>query len=270
MMDTKTMKEQYSTYADKITEKRYHSPYAMRRYAHRSQYAAIIAHINQGENVLDAGCGEGTLSCLLAKEKGVHVTGIDISEPNIAAARALAIRMGVEHLVTFQVSDAEHLPFPDNSFDIVVSSHVLEHLPDFMQGLREIHRVTRDRAIVAVPTIFNLCSLIQAARGSFWEISKRSILALPLGFFKMLRYIGDEGVDEGYEGHRELTHIWRYPWVVRRRMKDGRFSIVSFEASAFPFPYINILAPLSSKLDNLRRWPILRYLGYGSTMVLKK
>lgn len=265
----KSNKETYTTFSDKILDKRYNSPNSLRRYAHRAQYQSVVDQVPSGSRVLDAGCGEGALSCLLAA-KGCTVTGVDISAPNIERAKALAREMGVEDSVSFLQGDAEHLPVPDASFDAVVSSHVLEHLPDFDQGLRELHRVSRDKVVVALPTILNLCSIVQAGHGSFWELSKRSLLAFPLGLFKTLVHLFGEGVDEGYSGNKKLTHIFRWPWVMRRRLRRGGFAILYFEASTLCLPYFSWLLPFIRALDRLKDKPFFRNFGYGSTAVLKK
>ena len=71
-----------------------------------------------GSQLLDVACGSGQLALLAARD-GVEVTGIDIAENLIARASA---RAAAEHLrACFQVADAEELPFPDASFDVVVS-----------------------------------------------------------------------------------------------------------------------------------------------------
>lgn len=259
----------YVAYADKILDKRYNSSNLLRRHAHRSQYESVIRQVPVGSRVIDIGCGEGVLSCLLA-EKGFTVTGIDISEPNIIAAKELAKRMGVEDRVTFMQGDAENVPFPDKSFDVAVSCHVLEHLPDFEKGKQEVFRVARDRAIIALPTITNPCSLIQAGRGSFWEVSKRSLLALPVGFIKSLFHIFGEGVDEGYGGNKELTHIWRYPWIMRKRLQHPDFTLTKFEASSFTLPYWQGFVPFIKKIEKARDWKFWRNFGYGSTAVLER
>lgn len=259
----------YSSFADKIFDKRFNSPSPLRRYAHWAQYQAFVDKISPGESVLDAGCGEGVLSCLLAKN-GVKVTGVDISEPNIAAAKKLAKEWGVEDKVSFQVGDAENLPFPDENFEIVISSHVLEHIPNFNKGLSELHRVSRGKVIVAMPTILNLCSIIQAGHGSFWELSKRSLVALPWGFLKTIFFIFTPGVNEGYAGRKELVHIWRYPWIMKRQLKKAGFKIMHFEASSLCLPFFNFFLPLIKKLDKIKAWPLARNFGYGSTAVLKK
>lgn len=259
----------YRGCADRIFDKRYNSPNPLRRYVHRAQYQSIIDQVAVSDTIIDVGCGEGVLACLLA-EKGARVTGVDISEPNIVAARELAKRMGVEARVTFLVGDAEAAPFPDASFDTVISCHVLEHLPDFNKGLSELYRLTKKKIITALPTLLNFCSIIQVGQGSFWELSRRSALALPRGLIWALARIFSEGVDEGYMGKKELMHIFRWPWIVRRRLKHPDFVITHFEASTLSLPYFSFWLPLMRTLDKGRAWPILRNFGYGSTVVLEK
>lgn len=269
-MDLNTDNKQvYTGYADKIFDKRFNSVNPLRRYAHQAQYQSVINQIPAGSSVIDVGCGEGVLSCLLAA-KGFKVTGVDLSEPNIVAANKLAKEMGVENNVTFAVGDAENVAFPDKSFDVVVSSHVLEHLPHFDKGLAEVFRLAKSEAIIALPTIANLCSLIQAGRGSFWEFSPRSLIALLRGFVLALVHLGGEGVDEGYGGNRDLTHIWRYPWVVKNKLQHPDFKIAVTEASTLALPFFLFWLPLIKIMDRYRRKPVLKYCGYGTTVVLKR
>lgn len=269
MQGDEKMKESYRLYSDKIFDKRYNSPDPLRRYVHRAQYQSIISKINADETVLDAGCGEGVLSCLMAKQ-GNKVVGVDISEPNIEMAKKLAKDMGVEDKVSFFLGDAENINFPDNNFDTVVSCHVLEHLPDFDKGVRELKRISRKKIIVALPSILNLCSLIQAGHGSFWEKSKKSLLAFFTGFVRMVVNLTGEGVDEGYGGDKTLTHIWRFPWVIKRRLRGENYNIVNFEPSTICLPYFNFFIPLIKLLDKYKTLPMLRNFGYGTTVVLIK
>ena len=82
-------------------------------------------------DVLDLGCGTGSLS-LLAAERGHRVTGVDLSPAMVALARAkLAGRDAV-----FLVGDAAAPPVPDRLFDAVLVRHVLWALPDPGRALR--------------------------------------------------------------------------------------------------------------------------------------
>jgi len=232
-------------------------------------YETVAKFVKPGETVLDAGCGEGVLSWYLA-ERGAKVTAMDISKPNIENARDFLEKKGVLDRITVMLGDAENLPFPDASFDWVVSSHVLEHLPDFDKGLAEIRRVAKKRAIVALPTCLNLAAASQLGGADFWRVSKRALVALPWGILRVLLNLGREGVQEGYAGVGELPHVWRYPWVMRRRLKKGGFRLVRFEAATVMLPYLNLFLPLVKRLDRIKHWPILRNFGYGSVAVLEK
>ena len=90
--------------------------------------------------VLEVGCGLGTDGAQFAKA-GAHYTGIDLTDAAVELARQ---RFELFQLPgTFRVADAEHLNFPDHSFDLVYSHGVLHHTPDTAAAVREIHRVLR-------------------------------------------------------------------------------------------------------------------------------
>lgn len=93
------------------------------RYEHWHRYAFALA-VARGKRVLDAACGEGYGSNLLA---GVaeHVSGVDISAEAIEHART---RYGDRDNLEFHGGDAAQLAFADKSFDVVVSFETLEHL----------------------------------------------------------------------------------------------------------------------------------------------
>ncbi len=263
------VKEFYKTYSDKIFDKRFNSPYPLRRFVHREEYNSILKHIKPKEEILDVGCGEGIIS-ILAAEKGVAVTSCDISRSNIKNAKRIAREAGIERKIKFLIADAEGLPFEDNSFDVVICSHVLEHLPNFNKGLSEIKRVTKRRAIIALPTCLNLCALSVLGGAGFWHIRKKVLLAFPIGILRFIFNIYRKGINEGYAGKRELPHLWRYPWVMKRELQEAGFRILHFEASSICLPYFNFFLPLIKFLDRFKGKPILRNFGYGSIAVVEK
>jgi len=101
------------------------------------------ANLSRGDRVLDVGCGTGTLAIQAAEAVGLdgRVDGIDPSPEMIARARSKAQASGQD--VQFQEAGIESLPFPDHSFDSVLSSLVFHHLDGPLQqaGLAEIRRV---------------------------------------------------------------------------------------------------------------------------------
>ena len=87
-------------------------------------------------NVLDVACGTGDMAVSLV-ERGCTVTGIDLSEEMLAIARQKA------PMVTFMIADAEHLPFPDASFDAVTCAFGVRNFVHLEQGLNEMLRVLK-------------------------------------------------------------------------------------------------------------------------------
>ncbi|MDQ3464872.1 MAG: methyltransferase domain-containing protein [Actinomycetota bacterium] len=107
----------------------------------RRQVIAAL-HLQPGESVLDIGSGPGLLAVDLAVEVGPHgsVAGTDISDSMLALAAARSIPAGAAPL-TFQQAGAKALPFPDDSFDVAVSTQVLEYVADIPGALAEMRRV---------------------------------------------------------------------------------------------------------------------------------
>ena len=102
---------------------------------------ARLAAIRPGTRVLDVGGGFGGPARTLAVEFGCHVTGIDLTDSYVRAAKVLTARMGLDARVTHQVGDALALPFPDGAFDLVWSNLALVWVEDPPAALRELHRV---------------------------------------------------------------------------------------------------------------------------------
>ncbi|KAF4755522.1 Hexaprenyldihydroxybenzoate methyltransferase, mitochondrial, partial [Perkinsus olseni] len=113
-------------------------------------------HLSRGGKVpsngryLDVGCGGGLLTEEMASTYGYNITGIDISEASLQQARHHGRHLPNLH---YQVGSAYEIPFPDNSFDGVIISDVLEHLLDLRAALSEIHRVLKPGGVLVFDTI---------------------------------------------------------------------------------------------------------------------
>jgi len=102
--------------------------------------------LEEGERVLEVGCGTGVLSFLskLAVGEAGEVAGIDIAPKMVSRAREKANKAGLE--IAFEVASIDELPHTDRYFDVVISSLMLHHLPMEVKrrGLGEVHRVLKD------------------------------------------------------------------------------------------------------------------------------
>ena len=102
---------------------------------------AQLTGMTAAASVLDVGSGIGGPARYLAETFGCRVTGVDLSEPFVDAARYLTARTGQSERVTFQTASALDLPFDDGRFDIVLLQHVAMNIADRTQLYREIRRV---------------------------------------------------------------------------------------------------------------------------------
>lgn len=105
--------------------------------------AALLRHARPGagESVLDVACGTGVVAREVAPLVGTtgRVVGLDMNAPMLDLARALAPPEGAA--ILWQEGDAEHLPFADGSFDLVLCQHALSFFPDRSAASREMRRV---------------------------------------------------------------------------------------------------------------------------------
>ena len=107
----------------------------------------LLPHLASGLDVLDVGCGPGTITADLARRVAPGaVVGIDRSDEVVDLARPAAA--GLDN-VRFEVGDVYALADADASFDVVHAHQVLQHLSDPVAALREMRRVCRPGGVVA-------------------------------------------------------------------------------------------------------------------------
>jgi len=106
--------------------------------------------LQPGFDVLDAGCGPGTITAGIAEAVfPARVTALDISPTQLEMGRRLAEGREIVNM-DFVAASAGRLPFADHSFDVVFAHALLEHLRDPAQAFAEFHRVTRPGGFIAV------------------------------------------------------------------------------------------------------------------------
>ena len=102
----------------------------------REKYETVLANVTSVDRVLDLGCGTGMLLSPLEK-KARLVVGVDMSAEMLREAKKRATG------TPLVLADADHLPFADGSFDMVVSVTLLQNMPDPGKTVRELARVLR-------------------------------------------------------------------------------------------------------------------------------
>ena len=100
-------------------------------------------HITPDTHILDVGCGVGQTASYIAKTIGAQVTGIDINPGMVKRSQERAKNMGLAHLTEFRQADAQDLPYPDNTFDAVITESVTAFPPDKQLAVNEYARVTK-------------------------------------------------------------------------------------------------------------------------------
>ena len=129
-------------------------------------------YLSKGSTILDAGCGTGLSSYLLAKA-GFKVVGTDISE--LFLSRGIKKYKGQKGL-SFKVCDAAEMPFPNQSFDAVCSYDLLEHVVDVAAVLKEMSRITKKGGLVIISATNHLDPVVHFKNVIKW---KRKIFYKP-------------------------------------------------------------------------------------------
>ena len=129
-------------------------------------------HLKSGMNLIDCGCGPGTITIDLAEFiKPGDVVGIDLDENQIKLAREHSLERKVSN-VKFEVGDIYKLPFPDNTFDAAFAHTVLQHLVDPVKVAIEIHRVLKPGGIIGVREEDTASFIISPFTPKFDELMK--------------------------------------------------------------------------------------------------
>jgi demethylmenaquinone methyltransferase / 2-methoxy-6-polyprenyl-1,4-benzoquinol methylase len=111
----------------------------------RGRRLLVEQTVREGDRVLDAGAGTGSTALLAARKVGAkgRVTLFDLSDDMLEVARDKAALAGLDDRLEFQTGDMVRLPFPDASFDVVLSTYSLCPLYDPAKGAQELYRVLR-------------------------------------------------------------------------------------------------------------------------------
>jgi SAM-dependent methyltransferase len=110
----------------------------------------LLPHLRSGIDVLDVGCGVGSIALDLAPTIAPgRIVGVDADEGQLEAARRSAAERGIDN-ATFVTASVYELPFEDATFDVVYANAVLMYVREQVRALAEMRRVLRSSGVAAV------------------------------------------------------------------------------------------------------------------------
>lgn len=117
-------------------------------------FVAECLQINSSDIVLDAGCGAGETSIFFAEKFGAKMTGISLSEVQIAQAKRQTKKSFASHLVDFAVMDYTKSDFPDNFFTKIFALESVCHAFNKIDFLKEVYRLLKPKGRLVVSDFF--------------------------------------------------------------------------------------------------------------------
>jgi ubiquinone/menaquinone biosynthesis C-methylase UbiE len=182
---------------------------AFGRFLRRTHGAIVgLAALRHGERVLDVGCGTGSLAVALKASAGPtgSVRGIDASQEMIDVARRNASKAGVD--VNFQVGLAEAIPFPDGTFDLVVSQLAIHHLPDDLKqtAFEEMYRVLKSHGRCLIVD-FEPPKSVPARFVARMVLGSEMMRINVTDYRVLLKNAGFDKVEAGRTRHRLLSYV---------------------------------------------------------------
>lgn len=253
---------------------RWNSENLIKRNMHRCKIDKLLNFLTPGMTLLDVcrgGSVDGILGVLAAK-KGLHVTICSPKEEYLDVIKRFAAINGVD-LDNLVLCSPEKLPFDDNIFDCVSCIHVLEHVQEYERAVSEIYRVTKNFALIAMPTCLNLSVFARIGGADYYNFSLKSIPCLLLGFIKVFfSFITfRQGVYENNEEKGKIVrHFQRFPWTIKKMLIKNHFEVLQYGADGFCFPWSVSLISVQKWLDKFAYGPVVRNLGFGTHFYCKK
>ncbi len=224
-------KELQKKYYDQIEFEEYEKSRKVKRNQMRKLDAQLeISKLSPESSILDVGCGTGIqLRWLL--EKGYRPSGIDLSSGLIEKLRERLNKEGIGDKIELKQSDAEDIQYPDNTFDQVMGTAILHHVPNPGKVVKEMARVVKPGGWVTVaePNIINPWILINVFR--YWKIDKGALKSTVKNVKKWFKDAGLKDIT-----YKRVVFVPPIPWK----------------------PLINLTAKLEPFLE---KTPVLRTMG---------
>ena len=130
------------------------STYDNPRHLMHKKMTHVLKYVQQGEALIDVGCGIGEFTVRL-KDRFHTLVGVDISQHEIEFAKK---RIGSSQSIFFNCGELDSFHFPDEHFDVCLCLDVLEHVSDLPRLLQETHRILKrgGSIVVTVPNWYDI------------------------------------------------------------------------------------------------------------------
>lgn len=246
------LKEYYEKKAIELDEiaLTYKHPSPYKRFFFHTRFDKVFSALNpkKGEYILELGCGSGYYTKKIV-QKGTKVLATDFSANYVKQAKKY---VGKNKNASYQTADATKLLFKNNTFDKILFTEVIEHIPEYKESLKEIKRVLKKNgiAIISTPSRFSPMNL-------GYQLKR-----------KIKKYSFNEHV-------REFTPN-EFKVLVNKYL-----SVEKIEFANFLFPYPIDMLFLESKSKKLimilnaiekfsQKTPIIKYLGWTIIITARK
>jgi len=191
--------------------------------------------------ILDVGCGPGEMVMDLIKDER-ELYGIDIAQEMIDRAEGrLAKHEGLTNKVHLSVGDIENLDFPDDKFDLIICSGVIEYLSDDVHWLKEINRVLKKDGHL----IINVTNKYSVRR---WTAGVVESMKQVKPMKKMMDFTKDKILRRGKLHHFPFKPRVHSPKGFDRFLEEKGYEKIShnyFDFSLFPSPLDTLLSPVT-------------------------
>jgi SAM-dependent methyltransferase len=184
--------------------------YSMYWWSNRFQAMLARRYGKRGSRLLEVGSGMGHLVGQL--EDTFQTYGMDLNHWAINKSKDVVQRT---HL---QTASAQELPFSDNSFNVVIIKHIVEHLPDPQKAIREISRVTEAGGTLILSTP-NLDSLLKSWKGEAWigyQDPTHISLKRPVEWLSLIEGAGFERIKVFSDGFWDVPYIRYIPNQIQK------------------------------------------------------
>ncbi len=174
---------------------------------------ARLAELDESCHVLDVCSGMGGTARYLGHNYGCRVTGIDLTESRVAGATRLTEMAGLGDRVEFRCVNALDNPYPDQSFDVVISQEAFAHIPNKPLLMGECVRVLKEGGRMTFTDILERDRMTSEAR----ERLQREMALVELGTLAGHRQLLEREECEVFEA-RDLSEAWTEILVDRLAM----------------------------------------------------